>query len=487
MTLAERLRATLGARPDGLAIDFDGAAFTWGQAAAVARAIDAVLADEGVPPGAAVGLIARNRPTHVAAVWALFAAGRGVSMIHAFQSPDKLAEDIAVMRRPLVLAAERDWTPAAIAAAQGAGSAAYALTDNDAVPLRRVVAGRGAPAERADFSIEILGSGTTGKPKRVPIAQNAVEDMITRTLALYEQGGSVQAASLVSWLISNISGVNMILPPPIAGAPIAIQERFDAARFLDQVRRHRPAFLGVPPAVLAMLLQQGPSRDDLASVKIASTGSAPLDPAVRRQLENEYGIAVMCSYGATEFCGLVSGWPPEDMAKFAGTKKGSVGRALPGITIRIVSSDDGATLPAGETGLVEALVPRIGERWMRTNDLAYLDSDGFLHLVGRADDAIIRGGFKILPEEVQIALRRHPAVGDAAVMGLPDARLGQVPVCAVEPKVGSAPPSPADLEAFARQQLAAYQVPVRFVVVDALPRTGSMKISREGMRALFAS
>jgi long-chain acyl-CoA synthetase len=191
------------------------------------------------------------------------------------------------------------------------------------------------------------------------------------------------------------------------------------------------------------------------------------------------------TYGATEFCGVVSGWTTPDMGKFLASKKGSSGRALPGIQIRIVSAETGQPLPAGQSGFVEALVPRIGPDWVRTNDLAHMDEDGFLYLEGRADDAILRGGFKVIPEEVAEVLRGHPKVGDAALIGIPDERAGMVPAAAIEKRLGAPAPTAQELEEFLRSKLPAYKIPVRFVIVDELPRTESMKPRREGLRALF--
>jgi acyl-CoA synthetase (AMP-forming)/AMP-acid ligase II len=127
-----------------------------------------------------------------------------------------------------------------------------------------------------------------------------------------------------------------------------------------------------------------------------------------------------------------------------------------------------------------------GEGWVRTTDLARLDAEGFLFLEGRADDAILRGGFKIAPGEVARALERHPAVREAAVVGLPDPRLGEVPAAAVELEPGAEAPGEEELLAFARERLAGYQVPVRIRVVQALPRTPSLKVSRPAVRELLA-
>jgi acyl-CoA synthetase (AMP-forming)/AMP-acid ligase II len=153
--------------------------------------------------------------------------------------------------------------------------------------------------------------------------------------------------------------------------------------------------------------------------------------------------------------------------------------------IRIVSSETGVSLPCGETGRVEALVPRIGPEWTRTNDLGRVDEDGFLFLEGRADDTILRGGFKVFPTEIAEILRTHPKVGDAALIGIPDERLGMVPAAAIERRDGGPEPTPQELEEFLRTKLPAYKIPARFAIVKEIPRTESMKPRREGLRALF--
>jgi len=155
--------------------------------------------------------------------------------------------------------------------------------------------------------------------------------------------------------------------------------------------------------------------------------------------------------------------------------------------LRVVDPETGQEVPPGEIGVLEVLpTQRLGTTgWTRTTDLAAIDTDGFLYIRGRADDTIIRGGFKVQLNHVSEVLMRHAAVLEASVIGIPDARLGQVPVAAVELRPGFAAVDEGELAAFARQHLTPYQVPVRFKVVDALPRTISMKISRPGVTALF--
>lgn len=140
----------------------------------------------------------------------------------------------------------------------------------------------------------------------------------------------------------------------------------------------------------------------------------------------------------------------------------------------------------GEVGVVNLQSPRFAPGWHKTNDLAVIDEDGFLFLRGRTDDAINRGGFKIVPDEVVTALLRYPGVRDAAVVGKTDARLGEVPVAAIRMDATDFPPDVAALERHLRDHLAAYMIPTEFRFVEDLPRTASMKIDRPAVRALFA-
>ncbi len=168
-------------------------------------------------------------------------------------------------------------------------------------------------------------------------------------------------------------------------------------------------------------------------------------------------------------------------------KRGSVGRAHAGCDLRIVDQTSGAPLASDAVGLLEVRAAQLGgTEWIRTTDLARLDADGFLWIVGRADQTILRGGMKIQPDVVRTALERDPAVRAAAVIGVDDERLGQVPVAAVELRDGCAA-TPDELIERARAHLAPYELPAEVRIVDALPRTPSAKVELAGVRALFAT
>jgi long-chain acyl-CoA synthetase len=287
--------------------------------------------------------------------------------------------------------------------------------------------------------------------------------------------------------IGSVGGVSFLVPTLVHGQPIALLEKFVLEPWVAAIRAYRPARTSVPPAAVAMLLDAGTPKADLASLTVIGVGGSRLEPELQRRFEARYGIPVLPAYGATEFGGVIANWSLDLHRQFSPAKIGSVGRARPGVELRIVDPETSRPLPAGDVGVLEAKAPRIGPDFIRTTDLASLDEDGFLFLHGRSDQAINRGGFKVLPETVIAALRAHPAVGDAVVFGLADARLGEVPVAAVEPRVGHSAPAAADVVAFARERLLAYQVPARVIVVDALPRTGSMKVSIPEARMLFST
>ena len=204
----------------------------------------------------------------------------------------------------------------------------------------------------------------------------------------------------------------------------------------------------------------------------------------------KFGIPVLTSYAATEFGGGVAGWTLADHQKYWHAKRGSVGRANPGAQLRVVDDDGTPLAPTSpacwRSGPVSWARRRIGSgppTWPR------IDADGFLWILGRADQAIIRGGFKVMPDDVRTALESHPAVEGAAVVGRPDERLGETPVAMVELRDrGSETVDDvlADLLEFLRKRLARYEIPTDIAIVDAMPRTPSGKADLSAVRRFFA-
>jgi acyl-CoA synthetase (AMP-forming)/AMP-acid ligase II len=345
-----------------------------------------------------------------------------------------------------------------------------------------------------EVAVRMLTSGTTGPPKRVELHYRALEIEAASTRR-YSHGGAetggLRLSSGVSilWIpLLHVAGVRAVIASVLDGRRLALMERFEVRAWVDLVREHRPKTVTLVPSALRMVYEAPDLPSDLfESVVAVFVGTAPLDPEFGTAFGERFGVPVLTIYGATEFAGGVAGWTLRDWREYGPAKVGSVGRANAGIELRIVDSETGEPLAADSPGVLEVRGPQLGgDGWVRTTDLARLDADGFLYILGRVDDVIIRGGLKVHAADVERELRGHPAVRDAAVIGVPDERLGAVPVAAVELESGAERPAEEELLKHLRGRLAPYQLPVRVLVLDALPRTPSMKVSQPGLRREFA-
>jgi long-chain acyl-CoA synthetase len=241
----------------------------------------------------------------------------------------------------------------------------------------------------------------------------------------------------------------------------------------------------LPPPAFRSILDADVPKADLASLNVITTGSASLDLKVQLSFEERYDIPILMSFGATEFSGPIAVMTPDLYAEWGKRKLGSVGRAYAGASLRIVDAEGGAPLPAGEVGILEVRLEHLGPDWVRTSDMAMIDADGFMFHRGRADGAIVRGGFKMLPEGIERALLQHPMIAAAAVVALPHERLGQVPAAAIEVAQGGVAPTEAEIEEHLRARLTAPQIPVAYRIVSTLPRTPILKLDLRAVRALF--
>jgi acyl-coenzyme A synthetase/AMP-(fatty) acid ligase len=484
----ERFAAALAGYGDGQCIEFEGRWYSGDDVTAYVDAIAALLRDAGVADEAPVGLVVRNRLPHAAAILGFIAAGRTVSMIYSFQSPEAIGRDVEKLNLSAIVADEQDWTDEVATAAKRAGSAGVALSMQP--PLVRAVAGlerrdgsRAHAEHEPGVALQILTSGTTGPPKRQSIKTRVLE----RTVFSVTSGEAAPPGAppeFSYWQFGGI-GVCQLIAGAYNGRRIVILERFTVDSWVNAVKTHGIKRSGVQPAVIRMLLDADVPKEDLSSLEFLISASGPLDPETRDEFESHYGIPVKLAYGATEFAGSLCAWTPEMDREFGASKRNSVGRALPDTGLRIVDPDTGVELPVGERGLLEAYIAAISDDWIRTTDIASIDEDGFVTLHGRADGAINRGGFKVLPESVRAVLISHPAVRDACVVGVPDARLGQVPFAAIELVAGEPVPTEEELKELVRGALPVYNVPVAFTVVDELPRNPALKVSIPAVTALY--
>lgn len=487
-SFTESFAAGLASYGDRQCIQFEGRWYSGDEIAAYGAAIADVLRSGGVADGAPVGLVVRNRVQHAAAIIGFLAVGRTVSMIYSFQSPESIGRDIEKLELSAVVADREDWTDEVVAACRRAGSAgvAISLTEPTVVSVRGLEQ-RDQSRVHADVepgvALQILTSGTTGPPKRQAIMTPVLERTVF-SVTSGETAPSDAPPELAYWQFGGI-GVCQLVAGVYNARRIVMLERFSVDGFVDVIKTHGITRSGVQPAVVRMLLDAGVAKEDLASLDFLISASGPLDPETRVEFEKHFGIPIRLAYGATEFAGSLCAWTPDAVEQFGESKRDSVGRALPDTQVRIVDPDSGAELPAGEQGLLEAKVAPISPDWIRTTDIASIDADGFVYLHGRADGAINRGGFKIMPETVRRVLISHPAVRDACVVGVPDPRLGQVPFAAIEVIPGTPAPSADELADLVRRELPVYNVPVAFTVVDDLPRNPALKVSLPAVAALY--
>jgi long-chain acyl-CoA synthetase len=489
-SLQAMARAAFARNPSLPIIEFEQRWYTWGELRHVAELVDAAVEASGAGAHASIAFAPRNCPSALAALLGLIAAGRTVKMVFAFQSASGIARDLVRLRPAIFIAAPQDLPQAVLDTARAEGIAVLSLSDMDVVALPGLATARrpDEPDAPTKPQIQVLTSGTTGAPKQFPIGYEVIAAYLSAGTTMYASHGadlSTMPPLLLFFPIANITGIYSTVPTLILGLRIVLLERFTLNGWRDHVRRFQPPQTGLPAAAIQMVLDANIPPLELACVKSCGTGAAPVDPAVHRAFEQRYGIPLLLSYGATEFGGRVVAMTSQLYAEWGTRKLGSVGRPVPGAKVRVIDPEHGGVLPSGREGILEVVSPHMGADWIRTTDVALIDEDGFVFHRGRADGAIMRGGFKILPETIERALLLHPAVSTAAVVGLPDRRLGQTPAAAVQLKPAMGQPSVSELEAHLRNNVLATHIPTHWRFVEDLPKNPSMKIDRVGVRALF--
>jgi len=492
--LGDHLSQVLALSPESIAVEYQGQKVSWGELGAAAEQIEALLRQAGIDGLAPIGWAARNRPAAVAGFIALLVHEHMVAPLRPAYALASFREDITAQRLAAVIGEPEDWSgEGVVAAAQAAGTLGIEVSGPPfAVRLVPGLEAVGPGPHREPmpgYVIERMTSGTTGAPKRIPVRREVLipalkagapkKDGAPRPLSLQ------RSPALLFKPFSHAGGMYGLLLALYQARPIVLFEKFNVADWVAAVKTYRPKAASLVPTMIRMLLDSDTDPADIGSLLAIRSGTAPLEPALQEEFEARFGIPILIDYSAAEFIGGLAGWSLEDYRSFGADKRGSVGRAKSDVALRTVDPETFGAQSAGETGLIEVKSDRYGPDWIRTSDLAAIDSDGFIFLKGRTDDAINRGGFKVLPEDVAAILRRHPGVGDAAVVGRADPRLGQVPIAAIEVAEGSAAPETAALDALVREHLPAYMAPVDYLFVASLPRTASLKISRPELKALL--
>ncbi|RKS89309.1 acyl-CoA synthetase (AMP-forming)/AMP-acid ligase II [Microbacterium sp. AG790] len=358
----------------------------------------------------------------------------------------------------------------------------------DAVPDPRI--------EPSRLALLVYTSGSTGRPKGVMLDHANLEAMATQMASHFRLTAADHALLVLPLFHVNSICVSFLAPLTV-GAQVTVLERFAPASFIDAVARYRPTYFSAVPAIFAHLSVLPPDAAfDTSSLRFAVCGAAPASPELLARCEERFTIVIAEGYGLTEATCASACNPMEGPRK-----PGSVGPALPGQRIRVVDAE-GRDVPVGERGEIviagptvmrgylgklDATAETIRDGWLHTGDVGILDADGYLSIVDRIKDMIIRGGENIYPKEIEAFLATHPAVVESAVVGRPDPVLGEVPVGQVVLTPDAAGITVDDLLAHCATGLTKIKVPVALEIVDALPRNPVGKVDKPALRrALLA-
>jgi acyl-CoA synthetase (AMP-forming)/AMP-acid ligase II len=484
---------------DDVAVHAGDESCTWDELRHRAEDVACALVDAGVRAGQAVGVMLPNGIDLIAALFGVWRADAVYVPLNPRLTDPEVAGILAKVP-PAAVVTTDEW-------AARFTSVPVLVRD----PVWRGLVGDDEPTAGTTFDPGValvqFTSGTTGEPKPVLLEHDGVLRLLDGVVGKLRGGGGggggrggarpeqrAPMANLIPVSLSLWAGIYNVLFAFLVGAPVVVMDRFATATFAELVRRHDIRSTVLPPAAMTALVDD-PAITDLAPLRLVRSITAPLSPLQARRFKDRFGVALLNSYGQTELGGEIVGWTAADARAHGDSKLGAVGRPHAGVELRIV--DDTGELwvrtPAMAAGYADGrdLGDRLSDDgWFRTGDVGRVDADGFLWIEGRVSDMVNRGGLKVHPGEVEEVLRLAPEVADAAVVGVPDDRLGEVPWAFVVPAAGGpdaglegdadpeAEPeaSPEALAALCRRHLAPYKVPVRFVTIDALPRNEVGKV-----------
>ncbi len=502
MNLADELAASAGLRPDAVAVRSGTTAVAYGELDAGVDAAAAALAGLGVAPGDRVAVMLGNTDTFVRVlygIWRLGAVAVPVNTGFTAREAHHLLTDsgarVVVVSRAYhaVVLELRDRLPAVEQVV--VADAPHAPGGTGMVAWREVLeTAEGSPPRPPDgdrLALLQYTAGTTGRPKGVMLTHgNLLANH--RQMRATPMGPTEQDVLLCALPLFHIYALNVGLALTLGcGAELVLRERFDPVSSVEAIREHGVTIvLGAPPMYVAWLNTPGVTREAFASVRLATSGAAALDPVVLRRCAEELDLDVWEGYGLTETSPSVASTVMLDAPR-----PGAVGRALPGVEIRVLDAS-GDEAAEGDPGVVQVRGDHVfagywhdvvataavldDEGWFTTGDLGYL-VDGVLHLVSRADDLIIVSGFNVYPREVEEALTAHPDIDEAAVVGVPHPYSGQAVQAVVVRRPGSGITAD-EVIAHSRARLARFKCPEVVDFVDALPVLPTGKVRRASLR-----
>ena len=475
-----------------VALAFEGREWTNVEQQRAADRFARALRRIGLAPGDRVAVLLPNCPEVLQAYAGILKAGGViVPLVFLLGAPEVRhiladAEAKIVVTAPALLDKVQGGPGVVVLVGGGAGGLAW-----DA--LLEAEADTPSTVERADDDLAVIlyTAGTTGRPKGVALSHANLAANARAAAILYELDRT--AWGLVVLPLSHSYGLTVMNAASILGTRGVLLRWFNPEGVLEAIQRYRVASMSAVPTMFVYLLHYPDAdRFDTSSMRVWGSGAAPLPLEIVEPFERRFGGRILEGYGLTEASPVVSAH------RLSGVRKlGSVGQPIPGVEVTIRDEAD-HPLPAGELGevcvrgpnvmlgyyrLPEETARTVREGWLHTGDMGRLDGDGYLYLVERKKDLIIRGGFNIYPREVEEVLYAHPAVAEAAVVGMRDPLMGEDVLAFVALKPGATTEAAA-LIGFCEERLARYKCPKQVRFLDALPKSPVGKILRKELRSL---
>ncbi|GAA1561198.1 hypothetical protein GCM10009789_13050 [Kribbella sancticallisti] len=516
-------RASVAGRPDTVAVKYFDGVLTLRDLDELSDAFAVALQANGFGRGDRIALYLQNVPQFVIALLAAWKAGGIVVPVNPMSKQRELSYLLADSGATVLLCLEGLYSAVArdvvadtdVRFVVTTSELAYQSRDDERVFkgiertrhegtsdfVELIDAHSGGRPEPVSYDVDDVAfltytSGTTGTPKGAMnthgnVTYNAQVYRDWCRLGPDDTVLGVAPLFHITGLIAHIA-VSLLIP-----APLVLAYRFEPGVVLDAIREHRTTFtVGAITVFIALSNTPGVTRADLASLRTVYSGGAPIAPSTARSFQDSFGIYVHNVYGLTETTSPSHLVPPRVAAPVDPASGAlSVGVPAPGTMVRI-QDDNGNDLPAGEIGEIVTSGPQVvlgywnkpdetahalPGRQLRTGDVGYMDADGWFYIVDRKKDLINASGYKVWPREVEDVLYEHPAVREAAVIGVPDEYRGETVKAFVSLKPGTTA-TPDDLIAHCKERLAAYKYPRGVQLIDELPKTVTGKILRRELR-----
>ena len=490
--LSSVLERAVAGQPRHPAIRMDDLVLDYAELTEAAGRFTSLLSSLGVTAGDRIAVMLPNVPAFPIAFYGALRAGAVVVPMNPLLKSREIAFYLGDSGAKVLLA----WHAAAGEAAKGAAAAGARMVVVDEPDARSLLADLFAlhtAAERADDddAVILYTSGTTGQPKGAQLTHANLRRNAELTASTLIKAGPDDV--IMGCLpLFHVFGLTCGLNATIAGGgTLTLLPRFAPGRALEIISRDRvTVFEGVPTMYAAMLHHPGSADADVSSLRTCVSGGSALPVEILHGFEKTFGCMILEGYGLSETSPVASFNHPD-----ADRKPGSIGTPVAGVQMRL-AGPDGADCPAGEIGEIairghnvmkgywgkpEATAEAIPDGWFRTGDLARVDEDGYFFIVDRKKELIIRGGYNVYPREIEEVLYEHPAVAEAAVVGIAHDELGEEVGAAVTLKPGATATAD-ELQAFVKERVAAYKYPRQVWLVAELPKGPTGKILRRAVQ-----